>query len=294
MVWSPTKAKLITNGDFSAHLRLLGYMEQQPIYNAVNLNLPILNDTIGEAANFTVTLSRLTVFLCPSAPWPSYIGTGLATGSYNNSQVTGNCYFASMGSSLEYDATMTGGPPNGLFYYSGTSMAAPVRFAGVTDGLSNTIAFGEWKPGSGNVNIVSIPQDVIFPGLGPFTENTPSMVMSLANQPTLMQWLGLCSTSINSARFPRTPTLGQYWAIGLPVLTLGNVILGPNPKYPNCGFLNSYNSGGMFTLSSFHPGGANIMMGDGSVRFLKDSVSLPTIWGLGSRAQGEVISADSY
>ena len=113
-----------------------------------------------------------------------------------------------------------------------------------------------------------------------------------------MQWLSMCAAAAypatSGSRGPRTTTLGQYWAIGLPVLTLGNVILGPNPKYPNCGFLNSYNSGGMFTLSSYHPGGCNVLLGDGSVRFLKDSVSLPTLWALGSRAQGEVISADSY
>jgi prepilin-type processing-associated H-X9-DG protein len=47
-------------------------------------------------------------------------------------------------------------------------------------------------------------------------------------------------------------------------------------------------------LSSFHPGGANVLMCDGSVRFLKDSTNLSTIWALGSSAQGEVISADSY
>jgi prepilin-type processing-associated H-X9-DG protein len=50
----------------------------------------------------------------------------------------------------------------------------------------------------------------------------------------------------------------------------------------------------MFTLSSYHPGGCNVVMGDGSVRFLKDSISLPTLWALGSRAQGEVISADAF
>ena len=199
LTWSPTKAKLITNGDYSAHLRLLGYMEQQPMYNAVNMNLPILNDTIGEAANYTVALSRLTVFLCPSSPWPSYTGTGLAAGAYVGQQVTGNSYFASMGSSLEYDATMTGGPPNGLFYYSGVVMAPPVRFAGVTDGLSNTIAFGEWKVGSGNASTVSIPQDIIFAGIGPFTENTPSMIMSITNESMLMQWLQTCAVR----RLPR-------------------------------------------------------------------------------------------
>jgi prepilin-type N-terminal cleavage/methylation domain-containing protein/prepilin-type processing-associated H-X9-DG protein len=298
MVWSPTKAKLITNGDFSAHVRVLGSMEQQQIYNAFNFSLPVLNDTLGEFANSTAMLTRLNVFLCPSAPAPSYLGTGLAAGPYTSATVTGNCYFASMGSSLEYDATQTGGPPNGLFFYSGTSKAPPVRFAAVTDGLSNTIAFGEWRPGTGNTGTVTLPQDVVFAGAGPFTQNTPSMVMGAASQPALMQWLATCNAGVSPAsagtRGPRTVTLGQYWAVGLPVLTLGNVILGPNPKYPNCGFVNSYNSAGMFTLSSYHPGGANVCMGDGSVRFLKDSVALPTVWALGSRGQGEVLSADSY
>jgi prepilin-type N-terminal cleavage/methylation domain-containing protein/prepilin-type processing-associated H-X9-DG protein len=298
MVWSPTKSQLITNGDFSAHFRVLGYMEQQQIYNSANLNLPILNDAYGEYANSTSMLNRLNVFLCPSAPLPTYTGTGLAAGPYTSFRVTGNSYFASMGSTLEYDATQSGGPPNGLFFYSGTSKAPPVTFAAVTDGLSNTIAFGEWKLGTGNATVVTIPQDVIFAGAGGFQRNTQNMILGTATMPTLMSWLSTCTASASpatsGARGPRTTTLGQYWAVGLPVLTLGNIILGPNPKYPNCGFLNSYNSAGMFTLSSYHPGGCNVVMGDGSVRFLKDSTSLPTVWALGSRAQGEVLSADSY
>jgi prepilin-type N-terminal cleavage/methylation domain-containing protein/prepilin-type processing-associated H-X9-DG protein len=45
---------------------------------------------------------------------------------------------------------------------------------------------------------------------------------------------------------------------------------------------------------SLHPGGANFVFGDGSVHFLKQSISLPTYCALGSRAGGEVLSADSY
>jgi prepilin-type processing-associated H-X9-DG protein len=266
-------------------------MEQQSLYNAANLNLPVLNDTLGESANSTMALTRLNTFLCPSAVAPSYIGTGLAAGPYTSFPVTGNCYFASMGSSLEYDATNSGGPPNGLFYFSGTSNTGPVRFAAVTDGLSNTIAFGEWKPGTGNVNQVSIPQDVYFAAAGGLTPNSPFMIMSTANATQFQAWQASCRAG---TRAPRTPTLGQFWAMGLPILTLGNIILGPNPKSPNCAFTNSYNSGGMYTLSSFHSGGCNVVMGDGSVRFLKDSTALTTVWALGSRSQGEVISSDAY
>ncbi|MDE2508097.1 MAG: DUF1559 domain-containing protein, partial [Planctomycetota bacterium] len=46
--------------------------------------------------------------------------------------------------------------------------------------------------------------------------------------------------------------------------------------------------------SSRHPGGVNMMMGDGSARFIKDSVNLITWRALGTRNGGEAISADSY
>jgi prepilin-type processing-associated H-X9-DG protein len=48
------------------------------------------------------------------------------------------------------------------------------------------------------------------------------------------------------------------------------------------------------TANSYHPGGVNVLACDGSVRFIKDSVSLPVWMALGSRNGGEVISADSY
>jgi prepilin-type processing-associated H-X9-DG protein len=55
--------------------------------------------------------------------------------------------------------------------------------------------------------------------------------------------------------------------------------------------------GGVFaavTASSNHPGGVNVGMADGSVRFIKNSVNVQTWWALGSRNLGEVISSDSY
>ena len=73
--------------------------------------------------------------------------------------------------------------------------------------------------------------------------------------------------------------------------TLGTTLLGPNSSYPNC---NMEPWGGdmdaptMVNMSSFHPGGANAAMGDGSVRFIKSSIAMQIIWALGSKAGGEV------
>ena len=46
--------------------------------------------------------------------------------------------------------------------------------------------------------------------------------------------------------------------------------------------------------SSRHPGGVNCMMGDGSVRFVKDGISLPTWRGIGSRSGGETVSGSDF
>ncbi len=48
------------------------------------------------------------------------------------------------------------------------------------------------------------------------------------------------------------------------------------------------------SASSYHSGGVNTLFGDGSVRFVKNSVSGSTWRALGSVAGGEVLSADQY
>jgi prepilin-type processing-associated H-X9-DG protein len=49
-----------------------------------------------------------------------------------------------------------------------------------------------------------------------------------------------------------------------------------------------------WTASSYHPGGVNVLMADGAVRFAKESVVPSTWWALGTRAGGEVVSASDY
>ena len=59
-------------------------------------------------------------------------------------------------------------------------------------------------------------------------------------------------------------------------------------------FTASYEYPRVNAFGSLHPGGANFAMADGSVRFIKQTIAQPTYHALGTRAGGEVISADAY
>jgi len=70
-----------------------------------------------------------------------------------------------------------------------------------------------------------------------------------------------------------------------------------NGWYPNGTGSSNWASRCAYTNTGFkshHPGGANFLFVDGSVRFLKQSIAMTTYCALGSRNGGEVISSDSY
>ena len=93
-----------TGSSAAVHVRLLGFLEQQPLYNAVNFDLgfPISQTVNAQTlANSTITGTRLNVFLCPSSTWPSW---NLNTYGYT-APAPGNSYFASVGSTLEFLST---------------------------------------------------------------------------------------------------------------------------------------------------------------------------------------------
>jgi prepilin-type processing-associated H-X9-DG protein len=122
------------------------------------------------------------------------------------------------------------------------------------------------------------------------------MSMSVASLASFQTWLGACAAGAKTTRTQHSVELGMNWAFGINGFSMGNLLLAPNPKYPNCcsNAASTLQVPGMWTLSGFHPGGCNVLMCDGSVKFLKDSTNLQTIWALGSRAQGEVIDSSAY
>jgi prepilin-type N-terminal cleavage/methylation domain-containing protein/prepilin-type processing-associated H-X9-DG protein len=293
---------LNNNWSPSAHVRLLANLEQQAMFNAVNWYVGIYADAYGSLANGTVSTARVSVFLCPSDTPPTNVGVGNAP--LNTTTAAGNNYFACLGSTLEFAGQQNGGPPNGMFQYVGTLGNGRIGTRDVRDGVSNTIAFGEWKVGTGNYNLVTIPSDVIMLGSLPAGTTRNNGTLNFPN-PTLVAsfqaWLNQCragaGASANRGNH-QTVGLGDHWAVGLTGLSMGNTVLAPNPPFPNCnltaGSGNSLDNCGMYGMASYHPGGANLLMGDGSVKFLKDSTDKKVVWALGSRDQGEVIDASSY
>jgi prepilin-type N-terminal cleavage/methylation domain-containing protein/prepilin-type processing-associated H-X9-DG protein len=278
------------SGVFSVHARLLGYLEQTAMYNAANFKLAAFNDSYSSYANSTVCTAQIHTFLCPSGTGASWTMKGVPY----TANAAGNNYFSSGGSSINLGsgaAASAGGPPNGVFMYSGPALG----LRDIPDGSGNTIAFGEWKLGDGNLALLTIPTDAAFTsGQWPAGATTSPSTMT---PQTFLQWIAKCRSllTLNTGNFSFQ---GEDWAFGTPGLSMGNTLLPPNGQYSNCS-TNAPGAGtlpqpGVTGLSSYHPGGANILMCDGSVRFLKDSVNISTVWALGSKAQGEIISNDSY
>jgi prepilin-type N-terminal cleavage/methylation domain-containing protein/prepilin-type processing-associated H-X9-DG protein len=300
VVRSATTGALLGTGAMSQFARMLVYLEQVPLYNAINFSISAYNgtDLIGYRANSTAVLTRLNTFLCPSASLPNYALGSAATVML---PATGTSYFGSFGASLNpEDNLVDGAPPNGLF--SVCLQGPAITLAMVTDGLSNTIAFGEWRIGTGNVGTVS-PQDIVFTNPIYYTAgNNPLSNLPAGNQGNMfLNWANGCAAmnkkqiSAASTRVMTTVVLGVTWAIGNNIYTLGNTVVPPNAiLYPNCSSGTTLDTPGIYGVSSFHPGGANVTMADGSVRFLKDSTNINTVWALGSRGGGEIVSADSY
>lgn len=79
--------------------------------------------------------------------------------------------------------------------------------------------------------------------------------------------------------------------------TMFNTVALPNQNNDTWAMCGSGGSAGVFQYSesdSFHPGGVNTLMADGSVKFLKNSINRQTWWALGTKANNEVVSADQY
>jgi prepilin-type N-terminal cleavage/methylation domain-containing protein/prepilin-type processing-associated H-X9-DG protein len=277
--------------DFSMKTRILLHMEQLAAFNALNFNA-----YYNSIQNFTVRCLTINTFLCPSdGSSPSLtITTGTLTGTPGSTNYPNNIgTFASESGSAP-------GNVDGPAQYAGASapISNVVTLATVTDGTSNTVIFSEYTRsrgsgtlGDGTFQIYqdTMDSDKVTPS-GPWSTVLASIATNcqsstLISQPS--QSLLSASDSIKGVDW-----LFQHCGAG----GCFSAIQTPNKKA--CYFTGSNTKGHptatIIGASSYHPGGVNVGMLDGSVKFIKDTVNPLTWWALATKAGGEVVSADSY
>ena len=270
------------------------------MYNAYNFNASAVTGAAANytVANSTVTLARIGTFICPSdtsGPMAFTYGTNYdaSIGPQFNFNPGTNVYaLNSAGVSTNYINGNSG---------AGVGMFASMVCFGIkdcTDGTTNTVAFSEALIGDNNLvtaNGAEYYNCQAWPsgsngGLGSGVDMVPMTATGLANLNTYI-------TTCNSVRASgSTANQGNdrnsLWASGRcvqgPVFAM---LTTPNFTGTDCDYSAG---GGMFAARSRHSGGVNTMMADGSVRFIKSTISLQTWWNLGTRAGGEVVSSDSY
>jgi len=295
-------------GCWSPQALMLGYLEQSQVYNSLNFGIASY-ENLDNGVQATGACVRINSFLCPSSPLPIGVyGYVPDFGMKVSDQLPGNNYFASVGASI---CPWTSAKPKGIFgivtptgsypTLGGTDGTRAIR--DIQDGTSNTIAFGEWKMGDFDTNKLTLPDVVNLltststGGIGGWNASVNNIPDGAASLPGfLQQCAGAAKGSVGSWKTNKS-RLGYTWIQGMFGNAMGNTLQAPNPPYPNCQLEpwgGDMDSPGMYGLSSYHPGGGNIAMADGSVRFLKSSTDARVVWAIGSRAGSEVISADSY
>ncbi|MFO0954377.1 MAG: DUF1559 domain-containing protein [Isosphaeraceae bacterium] len=270
-----TNATLTGNG-WSAHARVLPFLEQNAAFNAMNLSL-----RYSQPENLTIGRLTIAGFLCPSEVRPeprTDANTGAVTYGVNS-------YGWNRGDWLVW---------GGL----NTSNRAPFdvnvarRFAEVTDGLSNTLLAAEVKTYQPNLNNCGALSNVSPNNIPPASADPVSLVPQYASGCSLgltghTEWVdgAVHETGFTTAWTPNR----RITRSGAPSQPLDLANWRESAVLTNGG-----PSLGAITARSHHPGGVNALLGDGSVKFIKDTIQGETWRALGTKGGAEVISSDQF
>jgi prepilin-type N-terminal cleavage/methylation domain-containing protein/prepilin-type processing-associated H-X9-DG protein len=260
---------------WSVLAQLNPYLEQTAIYNSMDLTQPMYvppSYTISTANQFAV-VQVVPLFLCPSDK-----GTPVSS-AYGVTNMGPTNYAVCLGS-----GTTNGGAPFGSPWNADGIFQAKVaaRITDITDGTSNTAAMSESILGDGDENASGAAPggpDVAYKYTGFGTPLSDSACAGAG------QW------NLSNRR-------GFMWASGEIRCVSYNHYYPPNSPLYDCVTNDAAPGPGQYTAVGFraarsrHTGGVNVLYGDGSVRFVPNSIS-PQVWrNVSTRNGGEVATTN--
>lgn len=260
---------------------LLEHLEQAPLHHAYNFSMPSSNAVLstgpntkvvglslgGQAINSTVVGTLIATYTCPSDITPEVVndptGSSGGGGQYCRQNARRSNYLLCVS---RYDDNFS------AFNYSSTDPLKKIvgiprdrgvfltdnslRIEQIRDGASNTCMVGE------SVQIHANP------AFGPY-------------------WgAGSWASTHGVVQPPKDPTNFPNASSYLPNAEASSALLAGKPNPQKLPYAN--------VMGSKHSGGLNMLFGDGSVKFLKNTID-PTVWyGLQTIANRELIGADAF
>jgi prepilin-type N-terminal cleavage/methylation domain-containing protein/prepilin-type processing-associated H-X9-DG protein len=231
---------------------LLPYVEQDNLQKSLQWDRPC-----WDAANSSQVKMSVKVYLCPSAnnPQPTVGVTDINLSTLNNAVFARANYVHNVGwndiwsspASTNYEDQFFG--CNGVMYRN-----SRVRFAEVADGLSNTVFAGERTPHLA---------DAVWPGVVPGAKH--------------YSYHEFASSGTGGPGINYDNASSYVGANSGPSIYESPQVIHP-PNWPG---------GHTDQMHALHPSGANVLMGDGSVRFVAASIRLSVWQWLCSRNGGE-------
>ena len=282
--------------NWSAHVMLLPFMENSPLYNAINFSYTNVAGNPGNPINTTAQYATINTLQCPSDTDRLTTPTGHVNYRANMGSVPRqggstlpNGVFAQVwGPNANGTQANPAGNPLGAAFTAGPRCTCS-GLRDIVDGTSQTAAFSESCKGIGQGNGFDPlkPSSMIVQLADPGPANAtgvyapdPYRTSCMARSPlaTAAPFTGLAYAG-----------MGAYWMYGGGSSSSYNHVMPPNTW--SCAWDRD---GGAFNASSRHPGTINVLFADGSTRNVKSSVANQVWWSIGTAAGGETVSASDY
>lgn len=250
------------DGYFSIHTRLLPYLERRELYQAINFDVGTVppetfnwgpltpEEAAANSTNATASNASVSTFLCPSD-----------SGAFASAGVD---HRGNVGVGAE-PRTTAEFPDSGDGFFEEIGLTSAAR---IPDGLSHTAAFSERLRGSGQLGAPAPELD--FWMRPTFTRTADDLLVS-------------CRIAAREEVTFAFVYGGRWWFWSGRERTFYNHAQAPNGIVPDCISGQRRTATGMATARSNHPEGVNTLMGDGSTRFVSESIDQSVWRRLGTR-----------